>query len=159
VEGGPLGPGMASLMSRLEVEAIAENISEDVGGYVGREGRHVPPPPTMYLVTTVGKEGAGGEGGPAASATAGGAKAIGEQLTNRALTDSATATTQSFSSPGQLGLGGGSMSVALGGSSMGGGVGGSRQDPVVPRYDSAHLYNIQCSEIFTLRNEKLHTEN
>lgn len=25
-------------------------------------------------------------------------------------------------------------------------------------YDDEHLYNIQCSEIFTLRNEKLHTE-
>jgi hypothetical protein len=25
-------------------------------------------------------------------------------------------------------------------------------------YVEEHLYNIQCSEIFTLRNEKLHTE-
>ena len=25
-------------------------------------------------------------------------------------------------------------------------------------YDKIHLYNIQCSEICTLRNEKLHTE-
>ena len=25
-------------------------------------------------------------------------------------------------------------------------------------YVDEHLYNIQCSEIFTLRNEKLHTE-
>jgi hypothetical protein len=24
--------------------------------------------------------------------------------------------------------------------------------------DAEHLYNIQCSEIITLRNEKLHTE-
>jgi glycine/D-amino acid oxidase-like deaminating enzyme len=27
-----------------------------------------------------------------------------------------------------------------------------------PLYVDEHLYNIQCSEIFTLRNEKLHTE-
>jgi hypothetical protein len=27
-----------------------------------------------------------------------------------------------------------------------------------PQYVDEHLYNIQCSEIFTLRNEKLHTE-
>jgi hypothetical protein len=26
------------------------------------------------------------------------------------------------------------------------------------RISAEHLYNIQCSEIFTLRNEKLHTE-
>jgi hypothetical protein len=26
------------------------------------------------------------------------------------------------------------------------------------RYDQIHLYNIQCSEIFTLRNENLHTK-
>jgi hypothetical protein len=33
--------------------------------------------------------------------------------------------------------------------------------PAMPariRYVDEHLYNIQCSEIFTLRNEKLHTE-
>jgi hypothetical protein len=28
----------------------------------------------------------------------------------------------------------------------------------VPKYLDEHLYNIQCSEIFTLRNENLHTE-
>ena len=28
----------------------------------------------------------------------------------------------------------------------------------LPPYVDEHLYNIQCSEIFTLRNEKLHTE-
>jgi hypothetical protein len=38
------------------------------------------------------------------------------------------------------------------------GTGIATSSGLVSRYVDEHLYNIQCSEIFTLRNEKLHTE-
>ena len=43
---------------------------------------------------------------------------------------------------------------------VGGGTVGELWDgePMSREYVDEHLYNIQCSEIFTLRNEKLHTE-